>query len=654
MVSNTCAPPISPGAICTVGVAFTPPSAGVFPGTLTISDNDVFGSQQVVTLNGTGATGPSLRISPTTFNFGNQAINVASAGQTLTVTNIGDTVVAFPTGAFRTSGDYLVQSSTCGATLALGASCAVNLQFKPAVTYYDGGSLIITSNARGNPQMVPLIGTGTTAGGTASVTLTSSPNPSTPGHAVTLTATVTPPTGTSLVPTGTVAFDDYVTLLGTVALNGNGQAVITSTSLTAGTHTLNAVYSGDSNFPSASSPVLTQIVNASTGTATTTTLTSSANPATTGQSIVLTATVTGAGSNTPIPTGTVTFLDGTATLGTGTLNGSAQATLTTTSLGAGSHSITVVYGADANYAASTSAPLTEVVNPPAKVSTTTLLSSSLNPAASGQSITFTASVTGIGSNTPTPTGTVTFIDGTTTLGTGTLNASGIATFSISTLSQGDHSLTAQYAGDTNYAGSLSAGLSQSITAPIVPTNFSISFNPTSVSVTRGQSASTTITVTSVGGFNQSVGLACSGLPQFATCSFSSSSVTPGGTSTTATSTLTIATNVTTSSIDRIPTNRGGNSRTLSYALVLGIGLFASLRKRRYLTGTTTGSTALILVLGLLAGLVAVNIIGCGGKGASNPTPTQTTSQTPTGTSTITVTGTAGSQVQTGTFTLVVQ
>ena len=106
--------------------------------------------------------------------------------------------------------------------------------------------------------------------------------------------------------------------------------------------------------------------------------------------------------------------------------------------------------------ASTSNVLTEVVNSAGKVSTTTLLSSSLNPAASGQSITLTVTVTGIGSNTPVPTGTVTFSDGTTTLGTGTLNISGTATFSISTLSQGTHSLTAQYAGDTNYVGSLSA------------------------------------------------------------------------------------------------------------------------------------------------------------------------------------------------------
>ena len=74
----------------------------------------------------------------------------------------------------------------------------------------------------------------------------SSLNPSLLGQSVTFTATVTSAGGT---PTGTVQFKDGVNNLGTpVTLNGSGQATFTTSSLTAGTHTISAVYSGDTLF----------------------------------------------------------------------------------------------------------------------------------------------------------------------------------------------------------------------------------------------------------------------------------------------------------------------------------------------------------------------------------------------------------------------
>jgi len=102
----------------------------------------------------------------------------------------------------------------------------------------------------------------------------------------------------------------------------------------------------------------------------------------------------------------------------------ATTTLTVTSSGS-PHTVTANYvNADGNFSNS-SGTLSggQTVNPNAS---TVTLTSSPNPAAFGQSITFTATVTSGGSGTPT--GTVTFKDGTTTLGTGTLNTSGVATF----------------------------------------------------------------------------------------------------------------------------------------------------------------------------------------------------------------------------------
>jgi RHS repeat-associated protein len=93
----------------------------------------------------------------------------------------------------------------------------------------------------------------------------------------------------------------------------------------------------------------------------------------------------------------------------------------------------------------------------AVTATTTALASSLNPSASGASVTFKASVTGAS-----PTGTVTFKDGTTVIGTAALSAAGQASLAKSNLSAGLRAITAVYAGDANNAASTSAKLTQMV------------------------------------------------------------------------------------------------------------------------------------------------------------------------------------------------
>src|SRR5205823_15029383 len=80
--------------------------------------------------------------------------------------------------------------------------------------------------------------------------------------------------------------------------------------------------------------------------------------------------------------------------------------------------------------------------------TQTAVTSSPNPSAPGQPVTFTATVASVVPlRTLTPTGTITFMEGTNTLGTATLNATGVATFTANSLSAGPHSITAVYSGD---------------------------------------------------------------------------------------------------------------------------------------------------------------------------------------------------------------
>jgi len=166
--------------------------------------------------------------------------------------------------------------------------------------------------------------------------------------------------------------------------------------------------------------------------------------------VTFTATVTAPGQS---PTGNVKFMDGGATLKTVMLSGGTASFTTTTPLAVASHTITAVYVGNANFAASTSPAVTQVVNP---APTATALMSSPNPSTAGQSVALTATVT---SAFATPNGSVTFKDGTATLGSKNLSASGTTTLNVP-LAHGSHSLTAVYAGNGNFTGSTSVPVTQ--------------------------------------------------------------------------------------------------------------------------------------------------------------------------------------------------
>ena len=117
----------------------------------------------------------------------------------------------------------------------------------------DNAPDLVVTNSSGGVNV--LLNTGGTI-----MSTTSSANPSTAGQPVTFTTTVTASISGTGVPTGSVSFYDGTNLLGTSPLNSSGQAALTTSSLTVGTHTINAHYSGDSTFNPNSAPPLTQTV----------------------------------------------------------------------------------------------------------------------------------------------------------------------------------------------------------------------------------------------------------------------------------------------------------------------------------------------------------------------------------------------------------
>jgi Abnormal spindle-like microcephaly-assoc'd, ASPM-SPD-2-Hydin/Beta-propeller repeat len=159
--TDTCSPSVAAGAQCTVSVTFTPSAPATLNevATLVFTDSDV-NSPQNVSLSGSGsATAPGVGLAPTTLAFGNQLVNTTSAAKTVTLTNTGN--AALTISSITPSGDFAVSNNPCGASLAAGANCMISVTFTPTVAGARTGTLTITDNAGGSPQMVSLTGTGT-------------------------------------------------------------------------------------------------------------------------------------------------------------------------------------------------------------------------------------------------------------------------------------------------------------------------------------------------------------------------------------------------------------------------------------------------------------------------------------------------------------
>ena len=283
-----------------------------------------------------------------------------------------------------------------------------------------------------------------------------SPNPSLPGQLVTFTATVSCASGT-FDDGGTVQFAVDGTNVGPAeTLNSSGQASLPDSTLSLGTHTIIATYSGDPDF-SGSSGSGGQTVNPQSLIATTTVVSSSASPSVLGQSVTFIATVT-AVSGTFDNGGSVQFaVDGT-TYGSPVILHGGVATVSDSALTAGTHTVTASYSGDGDFCAgSNSLSGGQTVN--TSIATTTAVSSSQSPSTFGQSVIFTATVTPI-SGTFDNGGWVQFaVDG-TSFGNLVLLHGGAATISDSALTAGTHTITAGYSGDSSFSassGALSGG-----------------------------------------------------------------------------------------------------------------------------------------------------------------------------------------------------
>ena len=271
------------------------------------------------------------------------------------------------------------------------------------------------------------------------------PDPSVPGETVTVSVTVT---GTDTTPTGTVDITGADTNCNVALTNGKGSCTVVFNS--AGNKPLKAIYGGNAKYAGSMGSRNHNVHGKKANTETTIT-SDSPDPSMVGQPVTIQYSVTAVAPGQGTPTGDVTVSDGTQSC-TGTVAaGGCSITFATP----GIKSLTAAYAGDTDFSGSTSTPPTEHTvnspNPQAADTTTTITSDLPDPSLVGQSVTIQYSVAVVAPGTGTPTGNVTVSDGAQSCA-GTIAA---GSCSIAFAAPGVKSLTATYAGDANFNGSVS-------------------------------------------------------------------------------------------------------------------------------------------------------------------------------------------------------
>jgi len=469
------------------------------------------------------------------------------------------------------------------------------------VTYFSNGAFAPSSATC--QELVTLL--------PSTSTLSVTPASSTYGLPVTLAAEVAPTTppgpGT---PTGAVTFFNGTSPLGAASLTA-GVATLAPISLPVGSYNLSCNYPGSTTYATSScAPVSISVIPASTAL----TLTSSMNPAPTFTPVTFTVRLTS--PSQPAGAGNTLLLS---------LNGQSIplitdatgiATYTVASLPAGSYPVTAAFAATPNLLA-TSAALSQLITADP---TSTALTASLNPGDINQAVALTATVTS--QTAQHPTGSVTFFNGATPLGSSPLSSAGTTTLTPTFPTATTFNLTAVYHGDANFSPSTSPVFLETIVAG----DFSIQLSPGNASLYTGLATQAQLTVSSLRGFSQPLALACTGLPAYATCTFSPTSL-PNGQGSATVILQTAAPHKTSAG----PSTLAATLAALSFFLLPGFR-----RRRRFLSG---------LAVLLLA--VAIGISACG-------SPSPISAGTPPGTYHVAITAKASEISHSAPFTLTVK
>ena len=230
---------------------YTAPFAVTSPGSYTLHyySTDIAGNTETAHI-ATFTVGSNAATTVTTVS---SSMNPSTFGSGVTFTaRVSASTGPTPTGSVT----FKDGSTTLGSGTLSGGLTTL------ATKALAGGKHAITAVYAGNSSDAGSTSTVLTQAVTKAATTTtvsSSQNPSTHGRSVTFTAIVTPPAGASL--SGIVTFKDGSTTLGTLTVStSTHKAMLATSALSAGTHSITAVYNGNSNLNGSTSAVLRQTV----------------------------------------------------------------------------------------------------------------------------------------------------------------------------------------------------------------------------------------------------------------------------------------------------------------------------------------------------------------------------------------------------------
>jgi len=613
-------------AKCTIDVTFTPTATGARTGTVAITDN-AGGSPQAVQLSGTGDATVAVTVTPTTLSFGNQLLGVPGAPQGVIVTNPGAAAINISSLAISNG---WTETDNCLPSIPANSSCNIHVVFAPTASGNQTGSITLTDDAKNSPQIVTLSGTALapvvtlstqsltfaaqapeTASAPQTILLTNTGTgnltpltigttgdfaqtnnctvPVNPGIACTIGVTFTPTAGG--MRTGTLTLTDNATNSPqTVVLTGTGLGAMVSLSTTSLTFAGQAI----------STPSTPQTI----------TLTNPGGLALT----PLTITASGDFAETDTCAGSVAA----------GAKCTISVTFTPTASGARSGALTLTDNASTS-------PQTVTLSGTGLGPLLSLSPASLTFAAqtvSTQSAAQTITLTNTGNAALTPltiARTGNFAE--TNTCPASLSAGGSCTISVTFSPLGAGSQSGTITVTDNAANS-----PQTITLSGTGMDFALSSSTTSQTVSAGQTANYSLTLSPADGFSQTVNLTCTGAPSLATCTLTPNSAALNGTAS-ATVGVAITTTAPSTALLAPPSGRfppPGFGRLFWLYGILGLASLATLaaaRKRR---------AAFLLGACLL---LATLWTACGGS--STPAP-KTVPGTPAGTYTVVVTGAAAS------------
>lgn len=158
--SSACPTVLAGGAACDVVVTFQPGAAGSFNANLRANASPALAVLPFAVSGSAVATTSDLLLSAQTLRFDAVAVGQPAPGKALTLTNRGTSPLTVSGIGFQSPTPDFAQSNNCGAPLAAGASCTVNLGFTPTQAGARLASLVLFESAKGLLHSVALEGTG--------------------------------------------------------------------------------------------------------------------------------------------------------------------------------------------------------------------------------------------------------------------------------------------------------------------------------------------------------------------------------------------------------------------------------------------------------------------------------------------------------------